>query len=172
MRSYHPAKFAKIWIFLLCTFRNSNFRKFCWVIRTQPISVLKLFLLYLDENLGWKNNRTGMIIRKWRVCTWIFRNWHKSFNTATDHTSKQNKLNTISSFNYMLNDGNYLELVLRVVKSRTKKWSKQLEKKEMPFKYHTATCTYCTVCSEQIIIQNCKGQAKHTVILEYFDIKE
>ena len=25
---------------------NSNFRKFCWVIRTQPISVLKLFLLY------------------------------------------------------------------------------------------------------------------------------
>ena len=72
----------------------------------------------------------------------------------------------------MLNDGNYLELVLRVVKSRTKKWSKQLEKKEMPFKYHTATCTYCTVCSEQIIIQNCKGQAKHTVILEYFDIKE
>ena len=25
---------------------NSNFRKFCWVIRTQPISVLKSFLLY------------------------------------------------------------------------------------------------------------------------------
>ena len=25
---------------------NSNFRKFCWVIRTQPISLLKLFLLY------------------------------------------------------------------------------------------------------------------------------
>ena len=32
--------------FLLCTFKNSNFPKFCWVIRTQPISVLKLFLLY------------------------------------------------------------------------------------------------------------------------------
>ena len=27
--------------------RNSNFRKFCWVIRTQPISFLKLFRLYL-----------------------------------------------------------------------------------------------------------------------------
>ena len=26
---------------------NSNFHKFCWVIRTQPISVLKLFLVYL-----------------------------------------------------------------------------------------------------------------------------
>ena len=36
----HPAKFAKIWIFLLFTLT------FCWVIRTQPISVLKLFLLY------------------------------------------------------------------------------------------------------------------------------
>ena len=24
-----------------------NFRKFCWVIRTQPLTVLKLFLLYL-----------------------------------------------------------------------------------------------------------------------------
>ena len=42
-RSYHPAKFAKIWIFVLCTFKNSNFHKFCWVIRTQPISVLNYF---------------------------------------------------------------------------------------------------------------------------------
>ena len=33
-------------IFLLCTFKNSNFCKFCKVIRTQPISVLKSFLLY------------------------------------------------------------------------------------------------------------------------------
>ena len=47
MRSYHPAKFAKILIFLLCTLKNSNFRKFCWVMRPQPISVLKLFLFYL-----------------------------------------------------------------------------------------------------------------------------
>ena len=23
--------------------KNSNFRKFCWVIRTQPLSVLKIF---------------------------------------------------------------------------------------------------------------------------------
>ena len=29
--------------------RNSNFRKFCWVIRTQPCSVLKIFLLYQSE---------------------------------------------------------------------------------------------------------------------------
>ena len=46
MGSYHPAKFAKIWIFLLFTLKNSNFCKFCWVMKTQPISVLKLFLLY------------------------------------------------------------------------------------------------------------------------------
>ena len=25
--------------------RNSNFRKFCWVIRTQPVTILKIFLL-------------------------------------------------------------------------------------------------------------------------------
>ena len=51
LRSYHQAKFAKIWIFLLCTFKNSNFHNFCWVIRTQPISVLKLFLLYYKGSL-------------------------------------------------------------------------------------------------------------------------
>ena len=39
--SYHPANIANFFIFLQCTFKNSNFRKFCWVIRTQ----LKLFLL-------------------------------------------------------------------------------------------------------------------------------
>ena len=27
----------KFEFFLLCTFKNSNFRKFCWVIRTQPM---------------------------------------------------------------------------------------------------------------------------------------
>ena len=32
----HPAKFAKIWIFLLCTFKNSIFCKFCWVLRMHP----------------------------------------------------------------------------------------------------------------------------------------
>ena len=49
MRSYHPAKFVKIWISLL------KF-KFCWVIRTQPISVLKLFLLYISKLF--QKNRT------------------------------------------------------------------------------------------------------------------
>ena len=45
--SYHLAKIPKIWIFLLCTVeKNSNFQKFCWVIRTQPLSVLNMFLLY------------------------------------------------------------------------------------------------------------------------------
>ena len=38
--------------FLLFTLKNSNFRKFCWVIRTQPISVLKLFLLYHTNCFG------------------------------------------------------------------------------------------------------------------------
>ena len=46
MHSYQPAKFSKIRIFLLYTITNSKFCKFCWVIRTQPISVLKIFLLY------------------------------------------------------------------------------------------------------------------------------
>ena len=44
MRSYHPAKIPKIWIFPLCT-----------LIRTQPISLLKLFLLYrlFFKNIIW-----------------------------------------------------------------------------------------------------------------------
>ena len=29
--------------------KNSNFRNFCWMIRTQPISLLKLFLLYMEQ---------------------------------------------------------------------------------------------------------------------------
>ena len=49
MPSYHTVKFANIWIFLLCTFKDSNFHKFCWVITTQPISVLNSFQLYLQQ---------------------------------------------------------------------------------------------------------------------------
>ena len=30
--------------------KNSNFQNFCWMIRKQPISLLKLFLLYLGED--------------------------------------------------------------------------------------------------------------------------
>ena len=40
-----PSKICKNLNF--STFKNSKFRKFCWVTRTQPISVLKLFLFYL-----------------------------------------------------------------------------------------------------------------------------
>ena len=29
--------------------KNSNFRNFCWMVRTQPISLLKLFLLYIHK---------------------------------------------------------------------------------------------------------------------------
>ena len=48
MRSYHPAEIPKIWIFFYCAqWKKSNFRNFCWMIRKQPISFLKLFLLYL-----------------------------------------------------------------------------------------------------------------------------
>ena len=49
MRSYHPAKILKIWIFYCAQWKNSNFRNFCWMIRTQPISLLKLFLLYIPS---------------------------------------------------------------------------------------------------------------------------
>ena len=50
LRSYHPAKFAKIWISKGAQWKNSNFHKFCWVIRTQPLSVLKIFLPYYYVN--------------------------------------------------------------------------------------------------------------------------
>ena len=44
--SYQPAKFAKISIFKGAQQKKSYFRKFCWEIRMQPFSVLKIFLLY------------------------------------------------------------------------------------------------------------------------------
>ena len=47
MRSYHPAKNPKIGIFLLCTVEKFKFSE--WMIRTQPISLFKLFLLYPQE---------------------------------------------------------------------------------------------------------------------------
>ena len=37
----------------MCTFTNSNFHKFCWMIRAHCIYVLKLFLLYHNA-MDWK----------------------------------------------------------------------------------------------------------------------
>ena len=45
---------------------NSNFRKFCWVIRTQSTSVLKLFLFYLSMVHGtlyiFFRNKTFLVV--------------------------------------------------------------------------------------------------------------
>ena len=75
-------KVAKIWIFLLWTFRNSNFRKFCWVIRTQPISVLKLFLLYIP--ISYVSRKPWLKIPYLSPRNWIFlpicNLWYKPIN--------------------------------------------------------------------------------------------
>ena len=38
-------KFRNFEFFYCAQWKNSNFQNFCWMIRMQPISVLKLFLL-------------------------------------------------------------------------------------------------------------------------------
>ena len=43
-----PSKIYENLNFSIVHFKNSNFCKLCWLIRTQPISVLKIFLLYAD----------------------------------------------------------------------------------------------------------------------------
>ena len=63
MRSYHPVKFAKILIFLLFTLKNSNFRKFCWVIRTQLEAywvwgyIIKSYITCFPLTVFWVHNR-------------------------------------------------------------------------------------------------------------------
>ena len=52
MCSYHQKKFQKFEFFYCAQWKNSNLRNFCWMIRTQPISLLKLFLLYLMSFYG------------------------------------------------------------------------------------------------------------------------
>ena len=47
LRSYHPAKIQKFEFFHCAQQKNSKFRNFCWMIKTQPISFLKLFLFLL-----------------------------------------------------------------------------------------------------------------------------
>ena len=44
-----PSKIYENLNFFTVHISNSNFRKFCWLIRTQLISVLKLFLLYYEH---------------------------------------------------------------------------------------------------------------------------
>ena len=41
-------KFWKFKFFYCAHWKNSNFLNFCWMIRTQTISLLKLFLLYIS----------------------------------------------------------------------------------------------------------------------------
>ena len=44
---YHPAKYLKI--FPLCIVEKIQNSNFCWMIKTQPIPLLKLFLLYFTS---------------------------------------------------------------------------------------------------------------------------
>ena len=57
--------------FSLCTVKNSNFQYFCWMIRTQPISLLKLFLLYRLKNDFWILSRPCNHKKTQKVFYWI-----------------------------------------------------------------------------------------------------
>ena len=73
-------KFQKFEFFYCAQWKNSNFQNFCWLIRMQPISLLKLFLLLLGLviNVTSKANWTTSI---WKSLVWkLVNGWNSLTN--------------------------------------------------------------------------------------------